>query len=318
MATTTNSAFATSYKVELFAIRLPGMNPNQLAMSLQPDFTDITNRTSYNLTMDKYTLEPGVEYAYRVKAMAGNNELTLFQNNGYSEVFSFVYGSLCPTPEEITSQVQSIDKVVVSWNTDPLQTLYECRFRKAGQINDLWHKRESFTSTVEIANVLTPGTKYEYQIKALCTTVESEYTAINYFTTPLPPTSKFECGLCDSTLVSNTTPKANLMIGETIHYGKFPIKLTTISGGAGKFTGTGRMLVPFLAGAQVNMQFAGIKVNELNEVYEGEMVSVYNPDSKFMIDDITDYFTAGDQVGNVITGEETAAITLDYEVSKGI
>jgi hypothetical protein len=62
-----NAAFATSYQIELFAIRVPGMNPNQVAMSMQPDFTDVTNRTSYYLTNDKYLLEPGVEYAYRSK-----------------------------------------------------------------------------------------------------------------------------------------------------------------------------------------------------------------------------------------------------------
>lgn len=309
-----NAAFATSYQIELFAIRVPGMNPNQVAMSMQPDFTDVTNRTSYNLTNDKYMLEPGVEYAYRIKAMAGDNQLTLFQNDGYSEVFSFIYGSLCPETENVSAQTMGTDKVEISWDTEPLQTSFETRFRKAGQVNDLWHTRESFIGMTDITNVLSYGVKYEYQVKATCTTVESDYSPLDYFTMPNAPNTKFECGADDSVMVNNTIPKASLQEGEMIFYGQFPIKLTEVSGSNGVFTGKGRMRIPFLAYIQVNMQFNGIKVNELNEVYEGELVSIYNPDSKFLIDDVSDYFSAGSQVGNVITGEESAAITLGYVV----
>lgn len=309
-----NAAFATSYQIELFAIRVPGMNPNQVAMSMQPDFTDVTNRTSYYLTNDKYLLEPGVEYAYRIKAIAGDDQLTLFQNNGYSEVFSFIYGSLCPLPENVSAQTLGTDKVEITWDTDPLQTSFETRFRKAGQVNDAWHTRESFVGMTEIANVLSPGVKYEYRVKATCTTVESDYSALDYFTMPYPPNAKFECGAVDSVMVSNTIPKASLQEGEMIFYGHFPIKLTEISGSNGVFTGKGRMRIPFLANIQVNMQFANIQVNELNQVYGGELVSIYNEDSKFLIDDVSDYFTSGDQVGNVVTGEESAAITLGYVV----
>ena len=81
-----NASFASSYQIELFAIRIAGMDARQVALSVPADFTDVTTRTSYQLTADKFMLEPGVEYAWRVRAMAGVDELTLFQNNGYSEV----------------------------------------------------------------------------------------------------------------------------------------------------------------------------------------------------------------------------------------
>ena len=285
-----NAAFATSYQIELFAIRIPGMDPNQVAVSMQPDFIDVTNSTSYNLTHDKYLLEPGIAYAYRIKAMAGDAQMTLFQNDGYSEVFSFVYGSLCPETKNLSAQTLGTDKVEITWDTDPLQTSFETRFRKSGQVNDVWHTRESFIGMAEISNVLSPGVKYEYQVKARCTSVESAYSSLDYFTMPYPPSTKFACGTDDEVIeITNTTPKASLQVGDIIYSGQFPIKLTEVSGANGLFKGKGRMRVPMFANAQVNMQFNDIKVNELNQVYGGELVSVFNEHSKFLVEDGTDY-----------------------------
>jgi hypothetical protein len=309
-----NAAFNTSYKVELFAIRVPGMEPNQVALSMHPNFTDVTNQTNYTITPDKYMLEPGIEYAWRVKAMAGNDELTLFQNNGYSEVFSFVYGSLCPVPENVVTENTGNNQVGINWDTDPLQTSYETRFRLAGQTGDPWHIRESYTNNVEISKVLTPGMTYEYQVKAKCTTVGSEYSPLATFTIPAAYTDNFECGLQDNAEITNKVPKASLRNGEIIYYGQFPIKLTEISGSNGNFSGKGRMRVPFMANIQVNMQFENIRVNEYNEVYEGELVSIYNPDSKHLIDDLSDYFAEGDQTGNIIDGVDSAAITTNFPI----
>ena len=235
-----NAAFATSYQIELFAIRIPGMDPNQVAVSMQPDFIDVTNSTSYNLTHDKYLLEPGIAYAYRIKAMAGDAQMTLFQNDGYSEVFSFVYGSLCPETKNLSAQTLGTDKVEITWDTDPLQTSFETRFRKSGQVNDVWHTRESFIGMAEISNVLSPGVKYEYQVKARCTSVESAYSSLDYFTMPYPPSAKFACGTDDEVIeITNTTPKASLQVGDIIYSGQFPIKLTEVSGANGLFKGKG-------------------------------------------------------------------------------
>ena len=145
-------------------------------------------------------------------------------------------------------------------------------------------------SLAEISNVLSPGVKYEYQVKARCTSVESAYSSLDYFTMPYPPSAKFECGTDDEVIeITNTTPKASLQVGDIIYSGQFPIKLTEVSGANGLFKGKGRMRVPMFANAQVNMQFNDIKVNELNQVYEGELVSVFNESSEFLVEYGTDY-----------------------------
>lgn len=313
-----NAAFNTNYKIELFAIRVPGMEPNQVALSMQPDYTDIVNQTFYTITPDKYMLEPGIEYAWRVKAMAGSDELTLFQNKGYSEVFSFVYGSLCPVPENVISEVTGNNQVGISWDTDPLQTSYETHFRISGETGDPWHVRESYTNNVEISKVLTPGMTYEYQVKAQCTTVGSEYSPLATFSIPAAYTENFECGLQDNVEITNKVPKESLRNGEIIYYGQFPIKLTEISGSHGNFSGKGRMRVPFMANIQVNMQFDNIQVNEYNEVYGGELVSIYNPDSKFLVDADVVVQTVSDLVSKIVDYlSEDKDLEIDQTITIG-
>ena len=310
-----NSAFATQYRVELFALRTPGMNANHVAMSVPPDFTDITGSTRYILTNSQFPLEPGMEYALRIKAMAGDDQLTLFQNNGYSGVISFTYGTRCPLPANPSARTSGISKAEIIWDTDPQQSSFETRFRRAGHANGNWHTRTSFAGSLEIANGLSPGVKYEYQVKANCAMVESDYTTLAYFTMPSPAATDFRCGAVDSIIVSNTTPKAFLQVGDIIFYGKFPIRLTEVSGGNGTFRGKGRMRIPFMANVAVNMQFDEIKVNELDQVYSGELVSIYNPDSRLLFGDFSDLFAEGDQIGNIIDGVDSAAITLAFPVS---
>ncbi|MCG8701815.1 MAG: hypothetical protein MI922_27425, partial [Bacteroidales bacterium] len=312
-----NSSFAVSYQVELFTIRVPNMDPNQVALSLQPDYTETVTQNRVYITTDKFLFEPGVKYAWRVKAQSSGDQITLFQNTGYSEVYSFDYGALCSEPKNVKSTGVSVSDATIEWDTDPMHTVYEMRFRKQGDERNEWYTRESFTNKAEVKGLLEPATYYEYQVKAKCNTVSSEYSPVKRFRTPLPPTGKYECGKHDTIQVANTTPKDALNTGQIIYNGKFPVRLTEVSGGNGTFSGTGKMRIPYLLNAQVNMKFENVRVNELNEVIEGTFVSIYNPDSRFLIGDVTDYFNEGDQIGNIIDGVDSAAITLAYAVSSG-
>lgn len=310
-----NTAFAASYNLELYPIRVPGMDANQVALSMLPAYTETTNQTRLFLTPDKYMLEPGVEYAWRVQAFT-DGEMTLFQNNGYSEVYSFVYGSLCPVPENVRADVMGPERVYINWDADPMHTAFELRFRVKDQEDARWHTRESYINSVELNNLLSANTTYEYQVKGKAPGVESDYTPLASFTTTaLQHSENFECGLQDTSKITNYNPKSTLRIGDVIYNGDFPIKLTEVTGSNGVFTGKGRMRIPFLNDVRVNMEFKNIKINELNQVYEGKLTSVYNPNSKFYVDDVTDYWSVGDQVGNIITGQEVANIQTDFVIS---
>ncbi|MFW5699625.1 MAG: hypothetical protein ACOCXS_01825 [Bacteroidota bacterium] len=53
----------------------------------------------------------------------------MFHNQGYFEIFSFTYGSPCPVPENQQVTITGKEQVMIDWDTDPVQTAYELRFR---------------------------------------------------------------------------------------------------------------------------------------------------------------------------------------------
>ena len=76
------------------------------------------------------------------------------------------------------------------------------------------------------------------------------------------------------------------------------------------------MRVPMFANAQVNMQFNDIKVNELNQVYGGELVSVFNEHSEFLVEYGTDYGVEDDIAENDVA--EGDVISPDVVVDDDI
>ena len=78
-------------------------------------------------------------------------------------------------------------------------------------------------------------------------------------------------------------PKSELWPDEEIYNGQFPVRLVQVTGGNGLFSGIGRVRIPFLNNIQVMVEFTNIQVNELNQIYAGELRSIYNPDSKFLL-----------------------------------
>src|SRR5450759_837212 len=86
-----NSAQSTRYRFDLFEIRLDGRSPAEIVQSMRPLFTAETDRTSLIYSIADPTLEAGLRYAWRVRAFDTEGR-DYIRNNGYSEVFSFVYG----------------------------------------------------------------------------------------------------------------------------------------------------------------------------------------------------------------------------------
>ncbi|MFW5699626.1 MAG: hypothetical protein ACOCXS_01830, partial [Bacteroidota bacterium] len=94
----------------------------------------------------------------------------------------------------------------------------------------------------------------------------------------------FQCGILDTdTTVTNREPKTELWPDQEMYNGQFAVRLVQVTGINGLFSGIGRVRIPFLGNIQVMEEFTNIEVNELNQIYAGELRSIYNPDSKFMI-----------------------------------
>ncbi len=309
-----NTAFATEYLFQLYEMRVANVGKDQTVLSTAPVYTTTTTSTSLFLTDGDYLLEQGVPYVWRVTADDGIDGFTLFENEGRSETRSFTYGCLCPVPLSPLPYTVTSDKATIEWVPDPLHMEYETRFRLKGDDDGLWHTRESYLGETVIDKVLSPLTSYEYQVRARCFNGEwSDYSPVNWFSTTGITGSAIECGKSDIMAeITNLVPKPMLYAGEVITYGDWQLVLTEVTGGNGIFSGKCTVAVPLFNYARVNMFFDNIRVNELNQVTSGVVLSESSDDSRMIVEDITDYFNEGDQTGNIIDNVAVAEMTLGF------
>lgn len=315
-----NTAFAIEYLFQLYEMRVAGVGKDQTVLSTLPVYATTTTSTSLFLTDGDYLLEQGVSYVWRVTADDGVDGFTLFENGGLSETRAFTYGCLCPVPEAPLPYTVTSEKAVIEWQPDPLHMSFETRFRRRNDPEGLWHTRESYLGEVNIDKVLETNTSYEFQVRARCFNGEqSDYSPLNWFTTTDIERTGIECGKADvMAAITNFNPKPMLYAGEVIGYGDWQLVLTEVVGGNGIFSGKCTVSVPLFNYARVNMVFDNIRVNELNQVTEGIVRSEYNDDSRMMIEDITDYFGEGDQIGNIIDNVAVAELALDFAAGDGL
>ncbi len=278
-----NSAFNAEYIFQLYEIWPDGRNPNEVVASTQPLIEKTSTSTSFLYSNNTETpLIPGRQYAYRVQAhdVEGRD---LFRNKGYSEVQMFTYGDPCDVPTQIEAQSNNSGKITIDWQPTTYNTAYYVQYREAGSTNGVWYPKTTYVNSLTIDN-LKPKTKYEYQVQGQCGAVNSDFSEILNVTTQAKKETKVVCGLQDSaSIITNKLPLTSLLPGDIITCGKFEAQVTKATGGNGNWTGEGFMHVPFM-GVKVHVTFINIAINEKFQVTKGRMESVYNPDSKYVVD----------------------------------
>lgn len=123
--------------------------------------------------------------------------------------------------------------------------------------------------------------------------------------------SKFRAGtetgacvdLCSAASPTNTTPStSNFEEGAVIKVGKFQMKVIQSTGFGNALTGTGSIKVPYLR-APILVNFANIKVNTQNQMYDGEITAAQSPGSPLSEADANrmsgDLGLSNDQVSNI-------------------
>jgi hypothetical protein len=275
-----NSAFSSEYEFSLYEVLDKNMSPGDVVLTGQPLYSEILTTTSLIYGLDKPQLIPGKDYVFRVQArdIQGRD---LFKNNGYSEVYSFTFGSLCLPPTAMSTKNVAGNGIEINWAQGPEQSNFDLQYRK--QDITSWTPVETDGATAKIYE-LVENEKYYVHIKSYCGTFESDWSYEMEFTAPPKKEVKsFECsGKNDIATITNTKPLANLKNGDLFIAGDYSAKITKVSGGNGIFSGECIVTVPFYANAYVPHQFTNIKINSDYEMVEGELESLYNPDSKFV------------------------------------
>ncbi|TWI01152.1 fibronectin type III domain protein [Flavobacterium tiangeerense] len=214
----------------------------------KPIYTTTTRATTLLYGLDAPQLIPTKTYAWRIKAKAivGAEEIGVFKNNGYSEIFSFSYDVYCTAPLQVTTDGVSQNQAKITWSGALDNFDYQVNYREKNA-DSQWYPLETPRENATLAN-LKPNTTYEYSVGASCEKGKYIHSSIQEFTTlAQDEIALVTCGIVpDPTDLSNLSPLDNLVANDVIKAGDFPIVVIEATGGNGRFSGEGYVTIPLL------------------------------------------------------------------------
>jgi hypothetical protein len=282
--------------------------PIQNAFAYSPPlYTTTTRNTTLQYGINEPQLIPGKKYAWRIKAKAifGAEEIGVFKNNGYSEIFSFDYETYCTAPLGIATSGVSENQAKITWSGNIDNYDYQVNYREKNADSE-WYKLVTPRENLTLSN-LKPNAVYEYTVGASCEVGKYTHSTIKEFTTLVKDEIAFQgCGIKpDPKDLANKNPLPELFPNDVVTAGDFPIVVLHSTGSNGTFTGDGYVTLPFLekfrklidaadalGGEKINIgQFSRIKITFKNigvntdfKLISGEIVASYDPNWGSIID----------------------------------
>ncbi len=270
-----NSALTTEYEFTLAEIRPAGRNPNDVINTSVPIYQTTIQETNLLYGITEPPLIPGQEYVFRIRAKDINGR-DLFKNGGYSEVctFKFGEGNLITPPEQVNVYTETESRARVTWFMNLETDRYKVEYRKKVSITETensWFIKETIEDYT-LLNDLQPDTEYEVRVAGIYRTFTSHPTETKTFRTPQPRV--FACGQeAPVSIPPDTKPLITAMVGQHWKIGQFEMEVVSVQGGSGVFTGIGAVIIPYL-GFRVYSKFEKLKVNENQEVVQGDVIAL--------------------------------------------
>ena len=246
-----------------------------------------TTATSLLYGMMHPPLIAGKRYVWQVRAFTDPISGTplAFENNGQSRVFTFDIDYPCQAPQHIIATAHT-NGIHLTWDASPHPSAsYHLSYRRK-DFSSTWHQAVTTSNSYTISN-LTPRANYEYKVGISCTnkTNDIHYSTVAHIaynpddsetSSATTQTKVKECGKSRQNNISNTEPKETLWAGDVIYAGDFTITLSTVQGSNGRFTGEGKVHVPYLSGIGMSVYFSDISINTDNQLIEGKIHTVYD------------------------------------------
>jgi hypothetical protein len=237
--------------------------------------------------LDKTQLIAGKRYAWQVQAKSGNpvfdanptEDNGVYRNNGLSEIFFFDYVENCALPTLLMAKNAGRGRVELSWNLAGQPSgLYTVQYRKRGSTSQ-WQTEKSYQPKYIITG-LEDQTEYEYRIGSVCGNLQTfnntnpitdgdsagnayAYSGVQYFTTDSKDKTNqnYQCGVMPAVDIANKSPLQSLLgANEVFTAGDFPVTVISAQGSNGIYSGTGYIVVPYLADTKVKVSFNNIKL----------------------------------------------------------
>lgn len=250
-------------------------------------------------------------YAWQVRVVAreGIEELSIFENNGYSEIHSFDIIRECRAPGNVRHRQESAS-FIIEWTPEPeATTVLSYRTKDQGEWKTIRGEQE-YTALFDLA----PGIEYEYKAGTVCSDGTIAYSETQ--TVVLEDwKKKFEiaCGKIPAFEKSNFQPLETLRPGETFTAGDFPVTVTSVSGSNGVFSGKGYTSLPLFGFVKIAVQFNNVKINIDKQLADGSIETSYDKEEK-LIGDLDRIWHGGDETGYTKTGAVVNNIKADFDI----
>ena len=305
-----------TYSFELREILEPALDPRfAFEVSRRILKEDDLRMTTFVYDVSKPNLIPDRRYAWRVRAIStgGLAENSVFKNNGYSEVHTFVYAVNCNKPLFLLSQQQGKNRTKLLWQGHTLHQKYHIQYRKKGVANAQWFEA-STRSTQTLITDLEAG-EYEFRVGATCETerygfkpsyVYSDIQTFKIEKTPNTTEQGYNCGIVPKITITNQKPLNSLVTNEVFVAGDFSVTILEVSGSNGVFSGKGFVKVPYLNDTKLAVEFENIKINADYQLTDGVVKTTYDSDWKGVQ-------FAENLIGQ---GEKSKDIEVPFEIEK--
>ena len=300
----------TKYIFTLKELWDSGQSPISGFLSSPPLWREETYAPTLYYGIDKTQLMPGKRYAWQVQAKSGNpvvganptDDNGVYKNNGLSEIFYFDYVENCALPTLLMAKNVGRGRVELSWNLAGQPSgLYNVQWRKRGSTSE-WQTAQSYQPKY-IVTGLEDQTEYEYRIGSVCGNLQTfnntnpitdgnsagnayAYSGIQYFTTDANSTNNnYQCGVMPAVDIANKSPLQSLLgANEVFTAGDFPVTVISAQGSNGIYSGTGYIVVPYLADTKVKVSFNNIKLNTDKKLIEGVVETTYDVGENNIVD----------------------------------
>ncbi len=267
-----NAALSTQYEVTMVEMVQQGMDPNVAIVTLPPIYQEVSPIENLFYGPDKPELIPGHSYAVRIRAF-DTRGIDLYRNGGYSPVVTFRYGDPCIAPVFLSSDNISEQTADLSWNSTALATGYRVRFRENGTDLSDWYEEPATQTSYTVKN-LKPDCTYEYQVQSECGSLPSDYSVSGTLRTKKLENQNQTCSeqLDNANMPTNRDPLPALHTNQTFLAGVMPVKVTSVQGSNGIFTGTGVVYLP-IAGVGLSCTFNRVGINTTYQLISGEVIT---------------------------------------------
>lgn len=267
------------YKIRLIEVIPFTRNANEAMQSSGiAVFETYTPNTTFIIGPSEPQLIAGRRYAVQVQAIDVDGHES-FENDGYSQVVSFVYGKKCPVPQSLQLNSISGNSASLTWSADSLHRAFELSHRQQKSFSE--NSEMLFRNGTEI-NGLRQGRVYEVLVRGVCAESSSDAVVIKFKTdTASGIYENWKSRNCGKPLpgidLKNRRPLAFLEAGDVIHAADFEVWVLSADGDNGIFSGTGTVKLPYTGKIPIPCNFKDIRINSDYRLVEGRIQLLRKP-----------------------------------------